>query len=118
MLPSPTGPAFPILQSKLVPPRLRPGIVPRTALVNRLRAGRTARVASILGPAGYGKTTLLVQWSKRDSRPFAWVSLDEHDNDPSDMERPVKSLTDGGPLEGGRGRGLAGRTGGSRVWPL
>jgi len=83
VLPSPTGPAFPILQSKLVPPRLRPGIVPRTALVNRLRAGRTARVASILGPAGYGKTTVLVQWSKRDSRPFAWVSLDEHDNDPS-----------------------------------
>ena len=83
VLPSPSGPAFPVLESKLAPPPLRPGIVPRPALVNRLRADRTARLASILGPAGYGKTTLLAQWSKRDRRPFAWVSLDDHDNDPS-----------------------------------
>ncbi len=83
VLPPTAGPAFPILESKLAPPPMRPGIVPRPALVNRLRADRTARLASILGPAGYGKTTLLAQWSKRDSRPFAWVSLDDQDNDPS-----------------------------------
>jgi hypothetical protein len=27
------------------------------------------------GAGGYGKTTLLVQWSRRDPRPFAWVRL-------------------------------------------
>ncbi len=31
---------------------------------------------------GYGKTTLLAQWASRSRRPFAWVSVDEHDNDP------------------------------------
>ena len=33
------------------------------------------------GP-GYGKTTLMGQWADADERPFAWVSLDERDNDP------------------------------------
>ena len=37
---------------------------------------------TLTAPAGYGKTTLLAQWSARDRRPFAWVSLDERDNDP------------------------------------
>ena len=30
----------------------------------------------------YGKTTLLAQWAERNGQAFAWVSLDERDNDP------------------------------------
>jgi LuxR family maltose regulon positive regulatory protein len=56
--------------------------VSRTALVNRLRTASEARVISIATPAGYGKTTLLAQWAARDKRPFAWISLDDRDNDP------------------------------------
>ena len=33
-------------------------------------------------PAGYGKTTLLAQWAERNGQAFAWVSVDEADNDP------------------------------------
>ena len=54
----------------------------RTSLVDRLRETRDARIVSIVAPAGYGKTTVLAQWAKRDRRPFAWVSLDDADNDP------------------------------------
>jgi LuxR family maltose regulon positive regulatory protein len=36
----------------------------------------------VVAPAGYGKTTLLSQWADRSSQPFAWVSVDEADNDP------------------------------------
>jgi LuxR family transcriptional regulator, maltose regulon positive regulatory protein len=39
-------------------------------------------IALLTAPAGYGKTTVLAQWAVRDSRPFAWVSVDERDNDP------------------------------------
>ena len=39
-------------------------------------------VVSVVAPAGYGKTTLLSQWAERDRRAFAWVSVDEADNDP------------------------------------
>ncbi len=34
-------------------------------------------------PAGYGKTTLLAQWSESDPRPFAWLSIEPAWNDPS-----------------------------------
>jgi LuxR family transcriptional regulator, maltose regulon positive regulatory protein len=42
-------------------------------------------------PAGYGKTTLLAQWSHAvdDSVSFAWVSLDEQDNDPVRLWRHI-----------------------------
>jgi LuxR family maltose regulon positive regulatory protein len=39
-------------------------------------------VVSVVAPGGYGKTTLLSQWAERDGRAFAWVSVDEADNDP------------------------------------
>lgn len=76
------GAAFEILESKLAIPFLRSGLVPRSALVNRLRNASEARVISIATPPGYGKTTLLAQWATRDKRPFAWISLDDRDNDP------------------------------------
>ena len=57
-------------------PDLRSGMVSRTALVNRLRTHRSP-VVLVTAPAGYGKTTLLAQWAKRDARPFAWVTADE-----------------------------------------
>jgi LuxR family transcriptional regulator, maltose regulon positive regulatory protein len=37
---------------------------------------------SVVAPAGYGKTTLLSQWAEHDGQAFAWVSVDESDNDP------------------------------------
>ena len=36
----------------------------------------------MVASAGYGKTTLLAQWAERSDKAFAWVSLDERDNDP------------------------------------
>ena len=37
---------------------------------------------SVVAPAGYGKTTLLSQWAERNGQAFAWVSVDDGDNDP------------------------------------
>ena len=68
--------------SKLRRPAVRPGSVRRLALIDRLRQGRSFPVMSVVAPAGYGKTTLLAQWAERDGQAFAWVSLDERDNDP------------------------------------
>jgi LuxR family maltose regulon positive regulatory protein len=75
-------PPFELVESKLHPPRLRPGIVPRTALVERLLATPAAPIICVVGPPGYGKTTLLVQWANRSGRRVAWVTVDQHDNDP------------------------------------
>ena len=73
---------FGVVATKIRPPAVRPGAVSRTALVNRLRADRSARVVSIVAPGGYGKTSLLAQWAARDDRAFAWISLDRRDSDP------------------------------------
>ena len=78
-----------VVESKLRVPLPRPGVVSRTALVNRLRATRSFPVATLTAPAGYGKTTLLAQWSTRDKRAFVWVSVDERDNDPIVLLRHV-----------------------------
>jgi LuxR family maltose regulon positive regulatory protein len=82
------APPFDVVESKVHLPALRSGTVSRTALVNRLRA--TAEpIGIVTAPAGYGKTTVLAQWAVRDSRPFAWVSVDERDNDPIVLLRHV-----------------------------
>jgi LuxR family maltose regulon positive regulatory protein len=86
---APTAPAFDFLESKIRVPPLRPGTVSRTALVNRLRATTSIATTTVVAPAGYGKTTLLAQWAARDTRPFAWVTLDERDNDPIVLLRHI-----------------------------
>src|SRR3984885_15498950 len=63
------------------PPRGRPGMVVRTALVDRLIASQ-APIVTVIRPPGYGKTTLLAQWAERIGPHVAWVSCDDGDNDP------------------------------------
>ena len=75
-------PPFEVVYAKTQVPALRPRTVSRTAIVNRLKAVDAGSVVTLAAPAGYGKTTLLAQWAARDSRPFAWVSIDRRDNDP------------------------------------
>jgi LuxR family maltose regulon positive regulatory protein len=48
----------------------------------------------VSAPAGYGKTTLLSQWAARDVRPFAWVSVDEGDDDPATLLRLLAAALD------------------------
>jgi LuxR family maltose regulon positive regulatory protein len=70
------------VESKLHPPLARPGIVPRTGLVEQLVAAQAAPLVCVVAPAGYGKTTFLAQWAARKKGRVAWVSVDQHDNDP------------------------------------
>jgi LuxR family transcriptional regulator, maltose regulon positive regulatory protein len=56
-------------------------MVARAALLDRL-SGTQEPVVAVVAPPGYGKTTLLAQWSARSERAAAWVALDERDNDP------------------------------------
>ncbi len=74
---------FELLESKLRAPRRRRGAVQRRALIGELEeASATVPVVLLSAGPGWGKTTLLAQWSSQSARPFAWVSVDENDNDP------------------------------------
>jgi LuxR family transcriptional regulator, maltose regulon positive regulatory protein len=73
-----------LLRTKLRPPPVRAGLIPRARLDKVLEAGTRGRLCLVDAPAGSGKTTLLAQWCLADaaSRRVAWVSLDESDDDP------------------------------------
>jgi LuxR family maltose regulon positive regulatory protein len=78
-LPMPTQ----LLTSKLFIPPLRPSLVPRPRLIQLLNEGLSTehKLTLISAPAGFGKTTLVVDWLKQIHLPVAWLSLDEADND-------------------------------------
>ncbi len=71
---------FELVEVKLAAPVTRPGTVAKAELIARLCAARVP-FATVVAPAGYGKTTLLARWAEADPRPFAWVSLDGRDDD-------------------------------------
>ena len=76
------GSAYDLFAPKLIRPLVRTGTIGRSLLIGRLAGGDAGPVVSVTAPAGYGKTTLLSQWAEQDGRAFAWVSVDEADNDP------------------------------------
>ncbi len=74
----------PAASTKFHAPTYDDGLVQRDRLIDVLREGRSRRLALIHGPAGFGKTTLAVQWLRvlcDDGVPVAWLSLDDDDND-------------------------------------
>jgi LuxR family maltose regulon positive regulatory protein len=75
-----------VLATKLVPPRVRPGIIERGRLVARLEAVPTPMVA-LIGPAGYGKSTVAAAYARAIGRPVAWLSIDGRDRDPATLVR-------------------------------
>jgi LuxR family transcriptional regulator, maltose regulon positive regulatory protein len=89
------GSAFGIWESKLRRPLLRPGTVRRSSLIPRLVQSDWCPIVSVVAPAGHGKTTLLAQWAERDGQSFAWVSVDEADNDPKVLLTYIAQALDG-----------------------
>lgn len=74
---------FPVLKTKLHRPALTPRLVPRTRLFERLSSGLQCRLTVVSAAAGSGKTTLLCSWiDSLAPGQYAWLALDEEDNDP------------------------------------
>lgn len=71
-----------LLLPKLLPPRPLAALVARERLVSRLDQALTYRLTLLSASAGFGKTTLLSTWVAHCPYPVAWLSLEEHDNDP------------------------------------
>ncbi|MCL4863150.1 MAG: AAA family ATPase [Caldilineaceae bacterium] len=71
----------PILATKLFIPPLRPKLVSRPHLIERLNEGVRGKLTLISAPAGFGKSTLVGEWLASGERRAAWLSLDEGDSD-------------------------------------
>ena len=83
-----------LLATKLNVPGLRPDLVPRPRLAQRLDEGRGRGLVLACAPAGYGKTVLLAEWIRRVRHPVAWLSLDADDNDPARFWRHAVAALD------------------------
>lgn len=70
-----------LLLSKFHIPPVKPNLVTRSHLLTRLNQGLTKKIILVSAPAGFGKTTLLVDWLNQVAPPAAWLALDEDDND-------------------------------------
>src|SRR5262245_58570134 len=72
----------------------RPGTIRRRLLIERLAQADPFPVVCVVAPSGFGKTTLLSQWAEHDSLAFAWVPVDEADNDPKVLLRRIAQALD------------------------
>ena len=70
------------LRTKLHVPPLRAGWISRPRLDKRMDEGFARKLTLISAPAGFGKTTLTVEWAHTHKIPVAWFSVDNGDNDP------------------------------------
>lgn len=73
----------PILTTKLYMPPPPVMAIERPALLARLDQGAASKLILVTAPAGFGKSTLISQWVHHLKRPLAWLTFDEHDNDPA-----------------------------------
>ncbi len=83
--------SFSLLSTKLYIPPVRAGAIARPRLIEKLRSGirHSGSITLLSGPAGFGKTTLLSEFSA-GIQPLgdlkmraAWLSLEEGDSDPN-----------------------------------
>src|SRR3979409_1165111 len=96
----------PILATKLYIPRLRPHVVIRPRLIERLNEGLHRKLTLIAAPAGFGKTTLASGWVAGCDRQVAWLSLDKGESDPTHfLTYLVAALPTLAPQHGERGAG-------------
>ena len=75
---------LPLLGSKLSPPVAPPYMVTRSHIADRVFLSLGIKLVLVRGPAGFGKTTAMLQLRHRFNQegvPNAWLNLDEADND-------------------------------------
>lgn len=71
-----------LLTTKFLRPTSDARAVKRERLSDLLEPHGPKRLNLVIAPAGFGKTTLVAQWCARVTSPTAWLSLDEHDDEP------------------------------------
>lgn len=71
-----------LLTTKFLRPTTDRRAVRRDRLIGLLEPVSLKRLNLVIAPAGFGKTTLVSQWCAQTTSPTAWLSLDEHDDDP------------------------------------
>ncbi|CAN5386594.1 BTAD domain-containing putative transcriptional regulator [soil metagenome] len=70
------------LRTKLLPPRAASELLPRPRLTEQLEANLNSAITMVAADAGCGKTTLIADFIRNQSRQSVWYQLDYTDADP------------------------------------
>ncbi|HWQ45212.1 MAG TPA: tetratricopeptide repeat protein, partial [Longilinea sp.] len=68
--------------TKLLMPRRRSDLYTRSRLMDALYEFIDHRITIVAAPAGYGKTSLIVDFAHHTEWPFCWYTLDRADREP------------------------------------
>jgi LuxR family maltose regulon positive regulatory protein len=71
-----------LLSTKFFTPTPAPNLLTRPRLIKKLNQGSTRKLTLVSASAGFGKSTLLSQWTSTLCQPVSWLSLDANDDDP------------------------------------
>jgi LuxR family maltose regulon positive regulatory protein len=72
---------IPVTRTKILVPRRPATLLTRQRLLGLLHNLLDYRLTIVAAPAGYGKTSLLVDWAHHDEMPVCWYALDTLDRD-------------------------------------
>ena len=71
-----------VMITKILLPRKQPGLLHRQRLVDFIHEHIDRKLILVSASAGYGKTSLLVDFAHDADLPVCWYSVDEADRDP------------------------------------
>lgn len=84
-----------LIGTKYSKPEINQYLISRQRLHQKLNNSLMCKLTIVIAPAGYGKTTAVLDWLGKCGLTAAWLSVDSYDNNPVVFWQYVCTALDG-----------------------